>query len=61
MQSIPLMHVKFYAGIECLRKLQFDACDNFMKIDLKTSFFLSFPVEDNERKEDMLREFLHVK
>ena len=55
------MHVKFYAGIECLRKLQFDACDNFMKIDLKTSFFLSFPVEDNERKKDMVREFLHVK
>ena len=46
---------------ECLRKLQFDACDKFMKIDLKTSFFLSFPVEDNERKKDMLREFLHVK
>ena len=39
LQSIPFMHVKFYAGIECLQKSYFDACDKFMKKDLKTSFF----------------------
>ena len=36
-------------------------CDNFMKVNFKANFFLSFPVENSVRNKDMIRKELRQK
>ena len=48
LQSIPFMHVKFYAGIECLRKLSFDAVPSLWRKICQNKLF-SFVSSWNNR------------
>ena len=51
----------FHAKMECFWKVFYYICENFVKIDFKTNFFLSFLVENSLRNKEMLRQELTQK